>query len=139
MKNLCKFMVTDPLIIILVSRPSLSEALFNNLRQGRFEHANTFIKLGDNHNQFIDKKNRVSRESLQSDIKPLCINKYERKAELSLLCMKMQANAKEIKAKRKELHNLRRQLQEKTTDYRLAFRDTLTPRTVVRVGCFRRC
>lgn len=69
MKNLCKFMVTDPLIIILVSRPSLSEALFNNLRQGRFEHANTFMKLGDNHNQFIDKKigSRVNHSKVTSN------------------------------------------------------------------------
>jgi Spy/CpxP family protein refolding chaperone len=85
------------------------------------------VQLGDHNSQVTDEKNRILRESFQNDIKPLCTNKYERKAELSLLCMQMQADSKQIKAKQKELHNLRWQLKEKTTDYRLAFRDILTP------------
>ena len=123
MKNLSKIMVTALLIIILVGWVSLSEALFNNLPQGRWEGTSTFVKLGDNHNHFIDGKNGVSRQSFQGDIKPLFTHKYE----LSLLSMKMQADSKKTKSKQKEFHNLRWQLQEKTADYRPAFRHILTP------------
>ena len=102
MKNLVKFMVNALLIIILVGWASLSETLFNDLPQGRCERTNTFVKLGDNHSQFIDEKHRVSRESFQNDIKPFCTHKYERKAELSLLCMQMQADSKKTKPSRRD-------------------------------------
>ena len=72
-------------------------------------------------------KIRVLRESFQNDTTPLRTQKYERKAELRLLWMQMNLDPEKIKAKQKELHNLRWQLKEKTTDYRLAFRDILTP------------
>lgn len=72
-------------------------------------------------------KIRVLRESFQKDIIPLRTQKYERTAELRLLWMQMNVDREKIKAKQKELHNLRWQLQEKATEYRLAFRDILTP------------
>ena len=72
-------------------------------------------------------KIRILRESYRKESTPLRNEKYERKAELRLLWMQMHPDPDKIKAKQKEIHDLIWQRLEKSTDYRLAFRDILTP------------
>jgi len=53
MKNISKIMVAAFLAIILVGWASLSEAWLDNLQQGRCEHTNRLVKLGDHYSQVI--------------------------------------------------------------------------------------
>jgi len=70
---------------------------------------------------------RSLRESFEKDVAPLRTQKFERKAELRLLWMQTDADSEKIEAKQKEIHDLKWQIQEKTTDFRIAFRGILTP------------
>jgi Spy/CpxP family protein refolding chaperone len=72
-------------------------------------------------------KIRVLYESLQKDVLPLRKQAFNIRAELKLLWLQTTPNAQEIKAKQKALHDLKWQMREKRTDYRLAFRKILTP------------
>jgi Spy/CpxP family protein refolding chaperone len=71
-------------------------------------------------------KIRSLRESFHKETAPLRTQEFERRAELRLLWMQLKPDAEMIKAKQKEIHDLRWQIKEKRTDFRLAFRDTLT-------------
>jgi len=72
-------------------------------------------------------KVRVLRESYLKAKDPLRNQMFSKRAELKLLWMQLKPNPAEIKSKQKEIHDLRWQLQLKRTDYRLAFREILTP------------
>lgn len=67
------------------------------------------------------------RESFQQEISPLRAQIFEKGAELRLLWMQIELDPVKIKALEKEVHNLIGQLHEKSTDYRLALREILTP------------
>jgi Spy/CpxP family protein refolding chaperone len=72
-------------------------------------------------------KIRALRESFQKDITPLRTRIFEKKAEMRLLWMQTESDAAGIKAKEKEIHDLKWQVLEKATDFRLALRSVLTP------------
>jgi Spy/CpxP family protein refolding chaperone len=72
-------------------------------------------------------KIRAMREAHQRDIIPFQTNLFTKRAELRLLWMQTSLDAEKIKAKQKEIHDLRGQLQEKRTDFRLEFLNILTP------------
>ena len=72
-------------------------------------------------------KIRVLRESFQKGMTPLLSQLFEKRAEIRLLWMQIKLDPVKIKAIEKEVHNLKGHLNEKSTDYRLAFRDILTP------------
>ena len=72
-------------------------------------------------------KVRALRESFQNEIAPLRTGMFEKKAEMRLLWMQTETDAETIRTKQKEIHDLRWQIQDKTTEYRLAFRSMLTP------------
>ena len=73
-----------------------------------------------------NEKVRALRESHMKSMAPIRTKLFNKKAELRLLWMQIKADPSEIVAKQKEIHNLKGQLQEKTTDYRLSFRNILT-------------
>ena len=72
-------------------------------------------------------KIRILRESFLKDMTPFRSQLFEKRAEIRLLWMQIKLDPVKIKALEKEAHNLKGQLNEKSTDYRLAFRDILTP------------
>jgi Spy/CpxP family protein refolding chaperone len=72
-------------------------------------------------------KIRTLREAFQKDITPLRTRIFEKKAEMRLLWMQTETDAARIKAKEKEIHDLKWQALEKATDFRLTFRSVLTP------------
>ena len=72
-------------------------------------------------------KIRILRESFLKDMTPLRSQLFEKRAEIRLLWMQIKLDPVKIKALEKEAHNLKGQLNEKSTDYRLAFRGILTP------------
>jgi Spy/CpxP family protein refolding chaperone len=72
-------------------------------------------------------KIRILRESFLKDMTPLRSQLFEKRAEIRLLWMQIKLDPVKIKALEKEAHNLKGQLNEKSTDYRLSFRDILTP------------
>jgi Spy/CpxP family protein refolding chaperone len=70
------------------------------------------------------------RESHRKEITPFRTQLLHKRAELRLLWMQTDLDHDSIRAKQKELHGLTWQIQEKTTDYLLAFRRLLTPEQV---------
>lgn len=70
---------------------------------------------------------RILRESFQKSIPPFLIQIFEKRAELRLLWMQIKLDPVRIKVLEKEIHTLEGQLNEKSTNYRLAFRNILTP------------
>jgi Spy/CpxP family protein refolding chaperone len=72
-------------------------------------------------------KIRTLRESFQKDITPFRTRIFEKKAEIRLLWMQTEPDAARIKAKGKEIHDLKWQVLEKATNFRLALRSVLTP------------
>ena len=94
-------------------------------------------RRGRNHNRYmLDSLNltveqiekvRVLRESYLKAKDPLRNQMFSKRTELKLLWMQLKPDPAKIKSKQKEVHDLRWQLQLKRTDYRLAFREILTP------------
>lgn len=66
-------------------------------------------------------------DSLENDITPLKIQVYEKQAELKALWNQTSPDTEYITALETEIHELRGQIQEKHTDFRLDVRETLTP------------
>jgi Spy/CpxP family protein refolding chaperone len=66
-------------------------------------------------------------ETFHKDIAPLENRKFQCKTELKLLWMQVAPDVEKIRAKQKELHDLKWQIMEKVMDYRLSFRGMLTP------------
>lgn len=63
----------------------------------------------------------------QKQLAPLRIELFKKRTELKLLWMQSDLDANKIKAKQKEIHELRGKLQEKHTDFRLDLFNILTP------------
>jgi Spy/CpxP family protein refolding chaperone len=72
-------------------------------------------------------KVRGLREAFIKETTPIRNELFTKKAELQLLWMKTTPDAEKIRATQKDVHLLIGQMQEKTTDFRLAFRNLLTP------------
>ena len=72
-------------------------------------------------------KIRALRQSHEKDILPLRTQLFTKRAEMRLLWMETNPDSKKIKAKQKELHELKGQLQEKNMDFRFAVSEILTP------------
>ena len=72
-------------------------------------------------------KIRVLKESYLKDKEPIRNQLYSRRMELRLLWLQTKPDPDKIKAKQKEIHDLKWEQQIKRTDYHLAFRDILTP------------
>lgn len=77
-------------------------------------------------------KIRALRESMIKETIPLRTQLAERRAELKLLWMQMDADADSIKAKQKEIHDLNWQIREKSIDKKMEFRSILTPEQLSR-------
>ena len=77
-------------------------------------------------------KVRALRESFQKELIPLRTKKFEKKAELRLLWMQTKPDPDKIKANQKEINGLKLKIEEKTTSFRLAFRNLLTKEQLTR-------
>ena len=67
------------------------------------------------------------RSSYLEDKNSLRNQMVNKRMEVKLLWMRLKPDPNTIRAKEKEIHDLRWQLREKRTEYRLAFRNILTP------------
>jgi Spy/CpxP family protein refolding chaperone len=72
-------------------------------------------------------KVRVLRESFLKETTPIRNQLFAKKAELRLVWMQTDLDVAKIRSVQKDIHGLIGQMQEKTTDFRLAFRNLLTP------------
>ena len=72
-------------------------------------------------------KIRGLRESFVKETTPIRTQLFTKKAEMRLLWIQTSLDADKIRATQKEIQGLMGQMQEKTTDFRLAFRNVLTP------------
>jgi Spy/CpxP family protein refolding chaperone len=72
-------------------------------------------------------KIRALRQAHEKDILPLRTQMFTKRAEMRLLWMETDPDREKIKAKQKEIHELKGQLQEKNMDFRFAVSDILTP------------
>ena len=72
-------------------------------------------------------KIRALRESCLKEITPIRVQLLSKRAELRLLWMQTNLDPDKIRAAQKEVRDLKGQMQEKSTDCRLAFRNILTP------------
>lgn len=87
-------------------------------------------------------KVQALKESFHKDIAPLQNRKFQCRTELKLLWMQEKPDVEKLKAKQKELHDLKGQIMEKVMDYRLSFRSILTHEQLAKFlvrdsgGCF---
>ncbi len=72
-------------------------------------------------------KIRALRESLLKDVTPIRAQLLSKRAELRLLWIQTKLDPDKIRAIQREALDLKGQMQEKRTDFRLAFRNILTP------------
>ena len=72
-------------------------------------------------------KVQLLRDSFRKEIAPLRSQVIEKKAELGLLWTQIRPDASRIRALEKGRHHLIGRIREKATEYRLDFRDLLTP------------
>lgn len=72
-------------------------------------------------------KIKTLRASFLRDIEPLLSQLHEKKAGIRLLWKQIKLDPVKIKELEKQAHDLKGQLREKSLNYRLAFRETLTP------------
>lgn len=77
-------------------------------------------------------------ESFYKDMAPLRNQKFQLQTELRLLWMQEKPDTDKIRAKQKELHDLKWRIVEQVTDYRFSFRDILSPEQLSRF-LVRRC
>ncbi len=81
-------------------------------------------------------------ESFHKDIAPLQNRKFQCRTELKLLWMQEKPDVEKIRAKQKELHDLKWQIMEKVMEHRLSFRSILTQEQLSKYlirnsdGCF---
>jgi Spy/CpxP family protein refolding chaperone len=70
---------------------------------------------------------RQMQIELEQAVNPLQIQMFERRAELRLLWMQLDPDEKAIKAKQREVFDLRWSIQEQNTEFWLRVRKALTP------------
>ena len=78
-------------------------------------------------------KLRDLRESFMKDTDPIRNQVFNKKAELRLLWIQAKPDVQKIKETQRAIRELGGQLQEKATDFRLAFRSILTPEQLSRL------
>ena len=78
-------------------------------------------------------KVRGLRESFLKEVTPIRTQMFTKKAELRLLWIQTNLDPAKIRATQKEIRDLRGQMQEKRTDFRLAFRNLLSPEQTTRL------
>ncbi|MBW1780578.1 MAG: Spy/CpxP family protein refolding chaperone [Deltaproteobacteria bacterium] len=78
-------------------------------------------------------KVRALRESFLKETTPIRTQMFTKRAEVKLLWLQTNLDAAKIRATQKEIRDLIGQLQEKRTDFRLAFRNLLTPEQTTRL------
>jgi Spy/CpxP family protein refolding chaperone len=72
-------------------------------------------------------KIRGLNETFQKEVEQLRAEEFKIKTELKLLWMQPHPDSQQIMAKEKAIHDLKWQMKEKSVDYRLLFRNILTP------------
>ncbi|MBW1829663.1 MAG: periplasmic heavy metal sensor, partial [Deltaproteobacteria bacterium] len=72
-------------------------------------------------------KVKVLRESLFKEITPIRVQLLSKRTEMRLLWIQTKLGPDKIKATQRATRDLMGQMQEKWTDFRLAFRNILTP------------
>jgi len=72
-------------------------------------------------------KIRALRESLLKEVTPIRAQVLSKRTEMRLLWIQTKLDPDKIKATQREARDLMGQMQEKRTDFRLAFRNILTP------------
>lgn len=72
-------------------------------------------------------KIRRFREKLDSESAPLRVQEMERDSELRLLWFQLKPDHEKLKAKWRQIHDLKQQGQEKKVDFWIAFRSVLSP------------
>ena len=82
-------------------------------------------------------KIQALREAHLKEVIPVQNQLFSKRAELSLLWVQINPDQDKIRAKQKEISNLRDQIQEKTTKYRLELRKALTPEQRAQLMAFR--
>ncbi len=123
-----KFTLITTLIIMLASAPLVMaqpRGGKGEMGPGGKRHASALANLNLTAEQ--SEKIRAMREAHHRDIIPIQTKVFTKRAELRLLWMQTSPDAEKIKSKQKEIHELRGQLQEKRTDFRLEFLNILTP------------
>lgn len=70
---------------------------------------------------------RAMMEAMQKELIPLRTKAFQERMELKLLWLQLNPDPATIKAKQKELFDLKWRIEERITDYRLSFRKILTP------------
>jgi Spy/CpxP family protein refolding chaperone len=116
------------LIIMLASAPLVmaqSRGMKGEMGPGGGRHAAALANLNLTAEQ--SEKIRAIREAHHKDILPIQTKMFTKRAELRLLWMQTNPDSAKIKSKQKEILDLKGQLQEKQTDFRLEFLNTLTP------------
>jgi Spy/CpxP family protein refolding chaperone len=78
-------------------------------------------------------KIRGLRESFVKETTPIRTQLFTKKTELRLLWIQTSLDEAKIRATQKEVQGLMEQMQEKATDFRLAFRNLLTPEQTSRL------
>jgi len=76
---------------------------------------------------------RVLRESFEKDISPLRAQKFEKSAELRLLWRQTQPALADLRAKQREIYDLKWQIVEIVTEFRLSFRNLLTAQQLTKL------
>ena len=72
-------------------------------------------------------KIKVLRESVWTEVTPIRVQLLSKRTEMRLLWIQTKLDPDKIKATQREAWDLMGQMQEKWTDFRLAFRNILTP------------
>lgn len=98
---------------------------------GRSMNASTFACLDLTTEQ--SEKIRALREAYMKEVAPLRTQLHTKRAELRLLWVQTKPDPAKIKALQKEILGLRGQVQDKTTDHRLEFRNILTPEQLTKL------
>jgi len=116
------------LIIMFASAPLVMaqpRGMKGGMGPGGGRHASALANLNLTAEQ--SEKIRAIRETHQKDIIPIQTKMFTKRAELRLLWMQTNPDAEKIKSTQKEILDLRGQLMDKKTDFRLEFRNILTP------------
>ncbi|MBW2065132.1 MAG: Spy/CpxP family protein refolding chaperone [Deltaproteobacteria bacterium] len=77
------------------------------------------------------------RQSLKDDILPLRNEMIKKRTELKLLWMEDDPDGAKIKAKQREIRELRAKMEDRLTDFRLEFRKILTPEQRAKIPSFK--
>lgn len=118
----CKFILAALLIATVFIVGPVSAAPLDGRPEDAMDRLSC-LDLTPKQNQRI----RQMQIELEQAVNPLQIQMFERRAELRLLWMQLDPDDKAIKAKQREVFDLRWSIQEQNTDFWLRVRQALTP------------